>query len=232
MFALPIPPSVAWLSDVDDNTVQWQHYQQCLLDHANYLLASGVPVEHIYNPHTYAQPGDLQTLSNVVSWWPKDAPATHRSPTLHMMLMGLHIVNGTDPRNFASQLDFYVDRVRTWLSSNRRNPDNPNESKAEREARLNRERVARHRLRHAAGSDDPNEQALIERAKAAEESASQGRKWLKGAIQQEKLQCATDISARKAQRDATIAAHTQAVADAERQAAEAKAVLDAYRINK
>lgn len=229
---LAIPASVTWLQSADDNSVQWQHYQQCLLDHANYLLASGVPQDQILNPYTFAEPGDLQTLQNVVSWWPVDAPATHRAPTLYMLLQGLHDIDGNAPRTLGHLLDWYVDRTKQWLGTNKRDPNNPNESKVEREARLNRERVARHRLRHAAGSDDPVEHDLILRAKAAEESASQGRKWLRGAIQQEKVQCTADIAARKLRRDSTIASYTQAVADAEKQAADAKRVLDEYRINK
>lgn len=226
-----IPASVAWLQTTDDSTVKWEHYQQCLLDHANYLLASGVPQDQIVNPYKFAQPGDLQTLQNVVSWWPKDAPATHRAPTLYMLLQSLRIMDG-QPTTFDAQLQWYVARVKAWMLESKRDPDNPNETKEERNARLNRERVARHRLRHAAGSDDPVEHDLIQRAKAAEESASQGRKWLKGAIQQEKVQCTADIAARKLQRDSTIASYTQAVADAEKQAADAKRVLDEYRINK
>lgn len=229
---LAIPASVTWLQTADDNTVQWTHYQQCLLDHAEWLRASGVPVEQIHNPYTFAQPGDLQTLQNVVSDWPRDAPPSQRAPTLYMLLQGLQIKGGVSEGNFDSQLRWYVHRNTQWLIDNKRDPDNPNESKKERDARLNRERVARHRLRHAAGSDDPNEHELIMRAKAAEENASQGRKWLKGAIQQEKLQCTADIAARKLQRDQTIQAYTQAVADAEKQAVDAKAVLDAYRIKK
>jgi hypothetical protein len=229
---LAIPDSVAWLQSADDNTVQWQHYQQCLLDHANYLLASGVPVEQIHNPYTFAEPGDLQTLQNVVSDWPRDAPANQRAPTLYMLLQGMHIQGGVSAGNFNDQLEWYINRNTQWLIDNRRDPNNPNETREERNARLNRERVARHRLRHAAGSDDPVEHDLIQRAKAAEESASQGRKWLKGAIQQEKVQCTADIAARKAQRDKTIESYTQAVVDAERQAADAKRVLDEYRINK
>lgn len=228
---IAVPASVAWLQTADDNTVQWQHYLQCLIDHAEYLRASGVPVDEIYNPHTFAEPGDLQTLCNVVSWWPQDAPVTHRPPTLYIMLQGLHATPDS-PRTFGHLLDWYVDRVKQWLGSTKRDPDNPNETREERNARLNRERVARHRLRHAAGSDDPQEHDLILRAKAAEENASQGRKWLRGAIQQEKVKCTADIAARKAQRDSTIASYTQAVADAEQAAADAKAVLDAYRINK
>jgi hypothetical protein len=231
MSFLAIPASVSWLQSADDNTVQWQHFLQCLIDHAEYLRASGVPVDQIHNPYTFAEPGDLQTLSNVVSWWPVDAPITHRAPTLHMLLQGLRITEDS-PRSFSHLLDWYVDRVKAWMVGARKDPDNPNESKAERDARLNRERVARHRLRNAAGSDDPDEHALILRAKAAEENASQGRKWLRGAIQQEKLQCTTDIAARKLQRDQTIAAHTAAVALAEQQAVDAKTVLDAYRSSK
>lgn len=232
MSFLAIPASVSWLQTADDNTVQWQHFLQCLVDHAEYLRVAGVPPEQIMNPVAFAQPGDLQTLSNVVSWWPKDAPLTHRAPTLYTLLLGLRNLDGNAPRTLGHLLDWYVDRVKAWMVGARKDPDNPNESKADRDARLNRERVARHRLRNAPGSDDPDEHALIERAKAAEESASQGRKWLRGAIQQEKLQCTTDIAARKLLRDQTIAAHTQAVALAEQQALDAKAILDAYRINK
>lgn len=179
----------------------------------------------------WVQPGDLQTFVDVVNWWPPQA--THMPPpTLYNMVSSIRTEDSFESQTFIDFLDLLVERVKKWCVLNKINPDNPNESKAEREARLNRERVARSRLRHSKGSDDPVEHDLIMRAKAAEENASAGRKWLKGAIQQEKLNCARDQQARLALRNERIAAHTQAVVDAEQAALDAKAVLDAYRIKK
>lgn len=232
MSFVALPPSCAWLQTANSESVRWEHFIQCVVDYAAWLRASGMDAIHIYEPAQWVNPGDLQSYSDVVSWWPADAPASHAAPSLFTLLQHLRIAEGSAGETFNQALQWHVARVRAWLAANRRDPENPNESKAERDARLNRERVARHRLRHMAGSDDPEEHALIERAKTAEANASAGRKWLKGTIQQEKLQCTTDIAARKLHRDNTIAAYTQAVADAEKQAMDAKTVLDQYRANK
>lgn len=229
---LAIPASVAWLQDADDNTVQWQHFQQCLVDHAEYLRASGVPAEQILDPLTFAEPGDLQTLSNVVSWWPHDAPLTHRPPTLYMLLQGLRDLNGNAPPTFSHLLDWYVDRVKQWMLTARKDPDNPNETKAEREARLNRERVARHRLRHSKETGDPQLDGLIAAAKAADANALAGKRWLKGEIQQAKADMEAAIARAKAERSERIARAEAAVLEAEAQARSAKDAVESYRINK
>ena len=229
MSFLAIPASVAWLQTADHNVVKWEHFIQCLVDHAQYLRASGVSDEHIQDPYTFAQPGDLQSFHNVVIWWPTDAPATHRCPTLYDMLQGLANISGGTAFTFSATLDWYVDRIKQWLVANRRDPDKPNESKAEREARLNRERVARHRLRNMPGSDDPELDALIRAAKDAVENAAMGRKWLKGAESQAKIDCDAAIAAAKLARADTVSKARAAVAQAESQAHAAQNALDAYK---
>lgn len=228
MSFLAIPASVAWLQTADHNIVQWEHFLQCLVDHAEYLRASGVPEEHIQDPNRFAEPGDLQSFHNVVMWWPQDAPATHRCPTLHDLLLNLQI-HGDTPRSFTHALDWHVDRVKLWLAGTRRDPENPNESKAERDARLNRERVARYRLRNATESDDPDLNALVRAAKAAVESAAQGRKWLKGVEKQAKSDCDAAIAAAKLARADTVSKAIAAVEAAEVQAHAAQSALDAYK---
>lgn len=232
----PYPPEVLYLQKPEAaHVLTYEQFLHCARTHVLWLNAeaerAGLPNLGHQRLEEWVKPGDLQTFVDVVKWWPKPSPQ-FPAPTLYDMVASIRPHDSFEATTFIDYLDLRVERVREWCRRNRINPDNPNESKSEREARLNRERVARHRLRHAPGSDDPEEQALIERAKAAEENASQGRKWLKGAIQQEKLNCAKDIQARKAQRDKTIVGYEKAVADAEQAALDAKAVLDAYRIKK
>jgi hypothetical protein len=230
MSFIPIPASCAWLQTTDDSTVRLEHYRMCLIDYAEWLRANGVPDDHIADPHTFVADGDLQLHSNVVSEWPKDAPATHRAPTLYTILMGLRIVDGSEQPRFFSILEWHVKRMREWLVGNRRDPDNPNETKEQREARLNRERVARHRLRHAAGSDDPELNRLLQVAKAAVDNVTAGRKWIKGAERQAKADMDAAIAAAKAARAATVSSYQQALQLAEQQAHAAQEAVEQYRL--
>lgn len=232
MSFLAIPASVQWLQTADDNTVQLQHYRICLADHAEWLRASGVDPSHIADPVAFVQDGDLQLHSNVVSEWAHDAPPTHRAPKLYDILQHLRTTHANEPVSFQTVLDWYSARLREWAVANRRDPDNLNETKAEREARLNRERVARHRLRHAAGSDDPQLDGLIKAAKAADANAVAGKRWLKGEIQQAKLDMDAAIARAKADRSERVARAEAAVLEAEAQARSAKEAVDSYRINK
>lgn len=228
----PIPDSVGWLMSANDESVQWQHFILCVQDQCNYWLACGVPSEEVANPLEWTKESDLQNLSTVVSWWPKDAPASHRHPTLYGMLYSLRTPQGNKAKTFEEALGDYVDRVKVWMLANKKNVDNPNESKEERDARLNRERVARYRLRHAPGSDDPEMDALLKAAKAADHNAVEGRKWLKGEIQRAKSDMDAAIARAKLERVDRVQRGEQAVAQAEAQALAAKTALDNFNINK
>lgn len=205
----------------------------CLVDYAEWLRATGVPDDMIADPHNFVGAGDLQFHANVVSTWPKDAPATHRVPTLFTILMQIKLTE-TGPLmvRFRDILDWYCKRMHDWLVGNRRDPNNPNETKEEREARLNRERVARHRLRHAGGSDDFELNRLLQLAKAAVDNAAAGRKWIKGAERQAKADMDAAIAAAKATRAATVSSYQQALQLAEQQAHAAQEAVDQYRANK
>lgn len=220
-----IPPSVAWLATTDSETVQWVHFAQCVVDWDTYLRNEGVT--DLPNPSTWTQPGDLQDYSNVVSWWPNDAPASHAMPTLHRLLQHYR-----SDATFGHALDWYVERAKAWMLANKRDPSNPNETKAEREARLNRERVARHRLRHTEGSDDPELDALLKAAKAADHNAVEGRRWLKGEIQRAKSDMDAAIAQAKLDKAERVQRAEDAVAQAELQARTARDAVDNYRINK
>lgn len=225
-----LPQSVAWLQTADPETVQWEHIHQIAHDYAGWLVQCGVPAESIYDPDKFVQQGDLQTYSNVVSWWPADVPAQYHMPTLSILLQSMRIVG--EPESFAQALERNVERIKAWMPSARINPDNPNESKAEREARLNRERVARHRLRHSKETDDPQLNELLAAAKAADANALAGKRWLKGEIQQAKFDMDAAIARAKADRSERVARAEAAVLEAEAQARSAKDAVESYRINK
>lgn len=233
MSFIAIPPSVAWLLTADDNTVKHEHYIQCLVDHANWLLACGVDPFRVQDPLNFCGVGDLQILANVVSKWPLDAPATHQAPTLHRLLQQLHVMEGQRPLNFLQSLNWYVERIHAWLIGKRRDPGNPNETKDERDARLNRERVARYRLRNAsAESDDPELNALIMLAKEAEANATAGRKWIKDEIKQAKLDMDTAILDARTARVARVKRAEEWLALAEKQVFEAQELVRQHKAHK
>jgi hypothetical protein len=230
MSFIALPPSSVWLQSVDPETVQEVHYQMIIADYIQWLLASGVPDHNIAQPDSYFQSGDLQLYSNVVSWWPKDAPAQYAPPTLFTLLQSIQLPTPETVRTFRSELEWHVERCKSWMQGQRMNVDNPNESKEERTARLNRERVARHRLRRAKETDDPELNALLAAAKATDENATAGKRWLRGEIQQAKLDMEAAIAQARLVRSERVARAEALVAEAERAAVQARDALNNYRI--
>lgn len=233
MSFVALPASCAWLQTADYNFVTHEHFVQCCQDYCEWLRASGVPENQIHTwVNGFVFPGDLQTYANVVSWWPKNAPASYAPPTLFTIMQDLRLQPDGPQTKFVESLDWYVERVKEWIRVQRMSMDNPNEDKEERERRLNRERVARHRIKHMPGSDDPEEQALISEAKAAQDSLSEGRKWIKSyereTIALMKVEIA-ECKKRQAQKVMDAQSH---IAQAERRVEAARAALDSYRFNK
>lgn len=232
--ATPVPQQIQWLQQEPNaaHILNNQQFLECAQAHMEWLdaeaLRAELPNPHNTIPDAWLKDGDLQTFVDVVSWWPKNAkgmPAPNLFSMILSIPMGQH-------KTFIEHLEFLQERVRKWCKHNRIDPNNPNETATEKALRLNRERVARHRLRHMSDSDDPELQPLLTAAKTAELNASQGRKWLAGAIRQAKLECSKAIADAKALRESQIINHTAAVAAAELAAANAKAALDAYTSNK
>jgi hypothetical protein len=112
-------------------------------------------------------------------------------------------------------------------------PKNPNESKEERQARLNRERVRNHRMRHkTTDSTDPDEIALVEALRNAANNVHAGKAWLRGREKDHKLLRDQTISEARSACASAIRADTEHVTEAEKALVGAQVALDSYRINK
>lgn len=233
MYGIPTPPSVAWLQTAPFDEVTYDLFLQVCRDYAQYQLACGVSADRIMNPEQFVKPGDLQTLANVVSWWPKSAPATIPAPTLPRLLPAMVRTEHGNDVTFVEMLNLMRARLGPWMAANKVNPNDPNESREEREKRLNRERVARHRVRHAEEpEDDPELAALVRDAKLQSEYVTQGRKWLRDVERHAKHTYDAAVAQAKLARTATVSdAEAQLAAQIQR-AEDAKALVDAYKARK
>lgn len=233
---IAVPASVAWLQTADPNVVREEHFIQCMTDYIAWQRASGVPEEYGFtDPHAFIEYGALQEYMNVVSWWPK-APNAPRLPTLYQMMVESKFLYADAEKDSINVpcLKFLVDDavadIRKWLEDNGGNPDDPNETKEERAARLNRARVAKHRALHASEfTDDPELNNMIIAMKNAERNAAAGRKWLKGEIKAAKTDMDAAIAKAKLDRADRVQRAEQAVALAESQAAGAREAIAQYK---
>lgn len=236
MSFIPVPASYAWLQTADPNTVRHEHFIQCMTDYITWQRACGVPDEYGFtDPETFIEAGGLQEYINVVNWWPTDPKAPRLASLSQMITLSKFLYEDArkDSINVPTikyLIDDEIERARKWLKDNGGNPDDPNETKAEKAARLNRARVAKHRTLHANEfTDDPNLNALIIAAKNAERSAAAGRKWIKGEIKQAKSDMDAAILAAKSERVARVQRAEEALALAERAAADAQEVVRQYK---
>ena len=231
----PVPASVAWLQTADPNLVREEHFIQCMTDYIKWQRASGVPETYGFtDPAAFVEYGALQEYINVVSWWPK-APNAPRLPTLYQLIVESKFSHADiGPERSApcmkELVDVAVADVRKWLEDNGGNPDDPNETKEERAARLNRARVAKHRALHQSEfTDDPELNNMIIAMKNAERNAAAGRKWLKGEIKAAKTDMDAAIAKAKLDRADRVQRAEQAVALAESQAAGAREAIAQYK---
>lgn len=234
MSFIAVPASVAWLQTADPNIVQYEHFLQCAHDYLAWQRAcERHPDAFVQTPEEFVKPGDLQDyVENVVNWWPKDAPRQFAMPTLYKLLTDILDHDGRT-RTFMSAMADYMGEIHAWMIGVGKDPSNPNETAEEKAKRKNAERQARWRLRHSnTQSDDPTLNALLEAAKAADANAVQGKRWLKGEIQQAKLDMDSAIAKAKLDRVERVQRAEAAVADAVRQAQSARDAVDSYRINK
>lgn len=231
----PVPASVAWLQTADPNIVTEAHFKQCMTDYINWQRASGVDDTYGFtDPEAFIEFGGLQEFINVVNWWPK-APNAPRMPTMFQLMVESKFryadINPDNPvPTIQLLLDDAVFDVRKWLEDNGGNPDEPNETKEERDKRLNRARVAKHRaLNQSEFTDDPVLNNMIIAMKNAERNAAQGRKWLKGEIKQAKVDMDAAIAKARLDRADRVQRAEQAVALAESQAEGAREAIAQYK---
>lgn len=225
-----IPASVSYMQTADPHVVQREWFIMACHDWINWKRACGLVFE-AQDPERFCLPGDLQTLCNVVSWWPKDAPIRLRPPSLALFLEDLPIRDDVTI-TFSQRLQIQADHARTWVSERGGNVDNPNESKEERARRKNRERQRAWQMRNAEGSDDPELHRLIQLAKHEAEQLTQAKAWLKRELSAARVAEQAAIAAAKAARANRISELESAVAGQEKAMLDAKAIVDAYKANK
>lgn len=78
---------------------------------------------------------DLLSYKDVIAWWPLDAPGNYARPTLRQLCHQYQ--NPLFGATFADRLTARIVKATEWLISEGRDPAYPNETPAERKARLN-----------------------------------------------------------------------------------------------
>lgn len=230
---IPAPPPI----EVDNITshapelISYEYFKKACYAWGHWQIAMGTPVAELQNPETFVTEADFDRFQNVVSNWPR--AAAQRPPTLLLMVSALRTYAGSAPTSFGALLDTIHARILDWMQNNGVDPARPNESKEEKAARLNRERVRNYRLRHKqASSDDPEEAALAEAVRTAAKNVHDGKAWQRGREKDHKLLRDKLISDARSACAAAIRADTDHVTEAEKQLIAAQTALDIYRINK
>lgn len=223
------PDSYQWLSEQDINTIEYLTVMQCLYNYVEFMQTMGMQT---MEPTAFFQPGDLQTLCNVVNDWPAmdNAP---RLPGLADLLLSIKITEGYPPQAFAQVLDGFVQRCRRWLVEHNHNPDKPNETPKERQKRLAAARVRRWRERMSdADVSDPDEMALVRALRAAQDNAKACRKWVRKQEAAAKAAYDAAVAQAKLARSTTVSTAQAWLPQVDQAVAEAEHTLSAYRVNK
>lgn len=224
----PTPPSVNWLEHAPTDAVTYDLFLQVCDHWVAWQRALGV-TDHMQEPRAWCNPGDLQTFSNVVNWWPTGGVPTHlRAPTLVAMLNGLRVLPQGLTESFAEHLDRRKALVAGHIAAKGGDTANPNETADERAARKNRERQARWQLKHAAASADPVKNELIEAARSEANKLSEWKATLRTYTKEQKLACDAAVRAAKQARDDNISTGERAVAEQEVRMLAAKEALSNY----
>lgn len=110
------------------------------------------PVDHA----VFAPLGVEEQLDQAREWWPDDAPANLSWSACFGGSLAMYAT--AHPGTLMGQLGQQAQRVNAWLEAEGRPTDRPNESKADRMRRMNRERVAAHRA--AKAEDGPTDRQV------------------------------------------------------------------------
>lgn len=227
----PAPLEVDNITSHPPDLISFEYFVKACYAWGNWQIACGVPVEQLQDPATFVTETDFDRYQNVVSSWPRRA--AQRPPSLLLMVSDLRTQAGATPMSFGSRLDLCHSQINDWMLANGVDPTNPNESKEERQARMNRERVRNHRLRNkTTDSTDPEEIALVEALRNAANNVHAGKAWLRGREKDHKLKRDETISSARSACAAAIRADTEYVTEAEKALVGAQVALDSYRINK
>lgn len=226
------PASYKWLEQQDPSKLTLDHYKACAQDYIRHSVEQGIPLEQFMPVEQFVQDGDLQTLANVVSNWPLKEGAPP-APTPASLLIAIRSFDATKATTFTQALDATYQRCRKWMEANKLNPDNPNETPKERNARLSAARMRRKRQRDAeVDYTNPEELALVRAVREAKDNVTACRKWIKA--EEIKARDAYDaaVAQAKAQRAATVSAAQAWLAPTLEKLSDAERALESYHINK
>ena len=230
------PASYAWLEKAtpeQEDTLTYGQFLQICYEWIDWQRALGV-TDEMLDPASWVRDGDLQSFSNVVSWWPKTGVPVHmHAPTLASMVTALRVLPPSGAglartSSFSELLAWRVETVKAHVRLKGGDTENPNETSEERARRKNRERQAKWQLEHRAGSDDPALNALIEDAKLQAKALTDWKAYLRKYVKDQKLVCDAAVRAARQARDDNIRNAEQAIVDQEIRMLEAKDAVSNY----
>lgn len=222
-----LPAAYNDISTVDIEQLSYEQFYNAYVAYATTMHAWDNRMMFVA-PDTFIQPGDLQTIHNVVSTWPPKAPGKPARAT-EFIQFGL-ITEGNTAPTVALLLAAMVERLQRWCIANKVDPGNPNETTEERKARMNRERQNRHRKRSTADGSENADYIALEREKVRlHHSVRAGQAWLKA--EKKRLRTVLDnqiVEARRAYEDA-IKAGIDAVEAEQARLSDAELALFNYK---
>lgn len=235
-FAVPKinPDSYDWLAQQDPNTLPAEHFIMCAEDYIRHNVEQGIPADQFMPVDRFFKPGDLQTLCDVVSWWPTHPDCPVQAPTPATVLT---LIRNRDPSQepvtFDGALKLFTSRVQAWLKDSGHDPNNPNESKRERDNRLAAERMRKmRRLRAEVDITDPDEMNLLRALRTAKDNLAACKKYVRDQEAAAKLAYDAAVAQAKLARSATVSAAQAWVNPTHQKVLEAEAALEAYRASK
>lgn len=223
------PASFEYMRNANADAVRLEWFVQACIEWVQWQYSTGAQFE-VQPLDQFIRDGDLQTFSNVVSWWPKNAPVSHRVPNLADMITYVRVPDYPNPtRTFAEALGERVERVKGWMRTQRMDADNPNETREERAKRMNRERQRNFKLRHAENVDDPDLQALVLAAKNEADQLQAARTWAKNYVGVVRNKYDSAVAQAKLDKTASLDWAAQWLATQEQRVQDAKHAVDAYK---
>jgi len=223
------PDSYQWLRDHNPETLTYLDAIACARNYVEFFSEMGQSTQ---DPVRFLQAGDLQTFCNVVKDWPAMEGAP-RKPNIADIMLSLRIIDPTNVRTFAQDLDFMWQRCRAWLADKNYDPDNPNETPKERQNRLAAARMRKWRGRlNERNIDDAEEMALVRKLREAQDNAKACRKYVRDQEAAAKTAYDAAVAQAKLARSATVSAAQAWVPQVDQAVVDAERALESYRINK
>jgi hypothetical protein len=114
----------------------------------------------LMRPEVFCPDQDLAQITTAKNWWPRECPPQLNWATSFGGSLALHS-DAANTETLLTHLHRQANRVASWLQAEGRDVVHPNEDKADRMRRRNRERVQAHRERQREAGPDTRPAALL-----------------------------------------------------------------------